>query len=73
MGRRGTSISLVGIFGLLAYLTSPGSPFSLANYIPRAVSFFGYFAVPTSWFILIFGFIPIGLGLLPEDKTEMSV
>ena len=73
MGHRGASISLIGLFGLLAYLTSPSSPLSLANYIPGSVNVFGYFAIPASWLILILGFIPVGLGLLPEDKTEVTV
>ena len=72
MGRKGTSISLIGIFGLLAYLTSSSSPLPLANYIPSTINFFGYF-VPTNWFILMLGFVPVALGLLPEDKTEVSV
>jgi hypothetical protein len=72
LGHRKSSLSLLGIFGLLAYLTSAGSPIPLAKYLPAAVDL-GYISIPINWFIVALGFIPVALGLLPEGNTSVEV
>ena len=72
MRRRRASVSLLGIFGLLAYLTSSSSPIQVASHLPEALAL-GYFSVPTSWLILVLGFIPVGLGMLPEEDASVDV